>query len=55
VVLVCKGSDAYEVERGKREITADAALDLAKALGTSAKLWMNPAGYLRLGSDQKTT
>ena len=27
--------------RGKRGITADAALDLADALGTSAKLWMN--------------
>jgi len=26
---------------GKRGITADAALDLAAALGTSAKLWMN--------------
>lgn len=30
-----------ELIRGKRGITADAALDLAKALGTSAKLWMN--------------
>lgn len=27
--------------KGKRGITAEAALDLAKALGTSAKLWMN--------------
>ena len=27
--------------RGKRGITADAALDLADALGTSPKLWMN--------------
>ncbi len=27
--------------RGKRGITAEAALDLADALGTSAKLWMN--------------
>ena len=27
--------------KGKRGITADAALDLAAALGTSAKLWMN--------------
>ena len=25
----------------KRGVTADAALDLAEALGTSAKLWMN--------------
>lgn len=30
-----------EVVRGKRGITASAALDLAEALGTSAKLWMN--------------
>jgi addiction module HigA family antidote len=30
-----------ELIRGKRGVTADSALDLAKALGTSAKLWMN--------------
>ena len=30
-----------ELIRGKRGITAAAALDLAKALGTSSKLWMN--------------
>ena len=30
-----------EFVRGKRGVTADAALDLAAALGTSAKLWMN--------------
>ncbi len=30
-----------EVIKGKRGITADAALDLADALGTSPKLWMN--------------
>ena len=30
-----------ELVKGKRGITADAALDLADALGTSAKLWMN--------------
>jgi addiction module HigA family antidote len=30
-----------ELVRGKRGITAEAALDLAEALGTSAKLWMN--------------
>ena len=30
-----------EIVKGKRGITAEAALDLAKALGTSAKLWMN--------------
>ena len=30
-----------ELVRGKRGITADSALDLSGALGTSAKLWMN--------------
>ena len=30
-----------EVIRGKRGITADAALDLADTLGTSPKLWLN--------------
>ena len=30
-----------EFIHGKRGVTADAALDLAEALGTSAKLWMN--------------
>ena len=30
-----------ELIKGKRGVTAAAALDLAEALGTSAKLWMN--------------
>jgi antitoxin HigA-1 len=30
-----------ELVNGKRGITAEAALDLADALGTSVKLWMN--------------
>ncbi len=30
-----------ELIRGKRGLTAPAALDLAEALGTSPKLWMN--------------
>jgi len=30
-----------EFIRGKRGVTAAAALDLAEALGTSSKLWMN--------------
>lgn len=30
-----------ELVRGKRGITAASALDLAEALGTSPKLWMN--------------
>lgn len=30
-----------ELIKGKRGITADAALDLAGALGTSPRLWMN--------------
>lgn len=30
-----------ELVKGKRGVTADSALDLAKALGTSPELWMN--------------
>ena len=30
-----------ELINGKRGVTAEAALDLAEALGTTAKLWMN--------------
>lgn len=30
-----------ELIKGKRGITAEAALDLARVSGTSAKLWMN--------------
>ena len=30
-----------ELIKGKRGVTADAALDRADALGTSVKLWMN--------------
>jgi addiction module HigA family antidote len=30
-----------ELVRGKRGVTAEAALDLADVLGTSPKLWMN--------------
>ena len=30
-----------ELIKGKRGVTAASALDLAKVLGTSAKLWMN--------------
>ena len=30
-----------EIIRGKRGVTAAAALDLAEALGTTSKIWMN--------------
>jgi addiction module HigA family antidote len=30
-----------ELIRGKRNVTADAALDLAAALGTTPELWLN--------------
>ncbi|MGH2361054.1 MAG: HigA family addiction module antitoxin [bacterium] len=30
-----------ELIKGKRDITAESALDLSRVLGTSAKLWMN--------------
>ena len=30
-----------EFIHGKRDVTADAAIDMAQALGTTSKLWMN--------------
>ena len=30
-----------ELVKGRRAVTADSALDLAKALGTSPEIWMN--------------
>lgn len=30
-----------ELIRGRRRVTAESALDLARVLGTSAKVWMN--------------
>jgi addiction module HigA family antidote len=35
------GARLNELIKGKLDITTDSALDLARALGTSAKLWMN--------------
>ena len=45
-----------ELIKGKRGITAEAALDLAEALGTSPRLWMNLQGDLRSkrGSEEAT-
>ncbi len=37
----CTKARLNELIRGKRGITAEAALDLAEALGISPKLWMN--------------
>ena len=44
-----------ELIRGKRGVTAEAALDLAEVLGTSPKIWMNfQATYdLRPGDESK--
>ena len=42
-----------ELIKGKRGVTADAALDLAEALGTSAKLWMNLQATYDLDKAQK--
>ncbi len=42
-----------ELIRGKRGITADAALDLAEVLGTTAKLWMNLQSTYDLDRAQK--
>ena len=43
-----------EMIRGKRGVTANAALDLADALGTSAKLWMNLQATYDLDKAAKT-
>lgn len=42
-----------ELIKGKRGITADAALDLAGALGTSPRLWMNLQATFDLAAAQK--
>ena len=42
-----------ELIKGKRNITASSALDLAKALGTTAKLWMNLQGTYDLDVAKK--
>ena len=39
--LGCTRARLNELIKGKRGISADAALDLAEALGTSPKVWMN--------------
>ncbi len=42
-----------ELIKGKRGITADSALDLAEALGTSPKVWMNLQATFDLAQAQK--
>lgn len=42
-----------ELIHGKRGITADSALDLGKALGTSPELWMNLQMYFDLAAAEK--
>ena len=42
-----------ELIKGKRGITAAAALDLAEALGTSPKLWMNLQATFDLDKAQR--
>ena len=41
-----------ELINGKRGVTADAALDLAKALGTSPEVWLNLQMYYDLAHAQ---
>ncbi len=43
-----------ELIRGRRGITAESALDLARVLGTSAKLWMNLQATWDLDRAMKT-
>lgn len=38
----------YEIVKGRRAITADTALRLAKALGTSPELWLNMQAHYDL-------
>ncbi len=42
-----------ELIKGKRGVTAEAALDLADALGTSPRLWMNLQATYDLGEAVK--
>ncbi|HUO96120.1 MAG TPA: HigA family addiction module antitoxin [Steroidobacteraceae bacterium] len=42
-----------ELIKGKRGITADAALDLAEVLGTSPRLWMNLQATYDLAAAEK--
>ena len=42
-----------EIIKRKRRITAEAALDLAEALGTSPRLWMNLQVTYDLGEAEK--
>jgi len=42
-----------ELIRGKRGITADAALDLAEVLETSPKLWLNLQGTYDIAQAKK--
>jgi addiction module HigA family antidote len=44
-----------EIVRGRRGITADTALRLAKALGTSALFWLNGQAAYDLARAMKTT
>ena len=42
-----------EVIKGKRGITADAALDLARVLGTSPEMWMSLQSHFDLAQVEK--
>ena len=42
-----------ELIKGKRGVTADAALDLAEILGTSPRLWMNLQATYDLAAAEK--
>jgi addiction module HigA family antidote len=44
---------SQRADHGKRGITAEAALDLAEALGTSPRLWMNLQATFDLAAAEK--
>lgn len=41
--------------RGKRGVTADTAIRLSKALGTTAEMWMNAQALYDLATTEKVT
>src|SRR5688500_15864480 len=44
-----------EIVRGRRGVTADTALRLAKALGTTPEFWMNGQAHYDLAVARRTT
>jgi antitoxin HigA-1 len=43
----------YEIVRGRRAISADTALRLARYFGTSAEFWLNLQGHYELKVEEE--